>query len=107
VLFLKRTKRVEWDADYRDENNRIQYWLDGHSLRRRHIVSGSVVSEIKQPVPDGSSYTFQIELRPDRVTVRGASGELIDEVKRTAPVALGKFGFRGEVALAIQKFEER
>ncbi|HWB95583.1 MAG TPA: PEGA domain-containing protein, partial [Bryobacteraceae bacterium] len=69
VLFLKRTKRVEWDADYRDENNRIQYWLDGHSLRRRHIVSGSVVSEIKQPVPDGSSYTFQIELRPDRVTV--------------------------------------
>ena len=56
----------------------------------------------------GDSYTLQIEIAPEQIIIRDSKGKELDRYERpnrTEPV--GKFGFKGDVALAIRRADER
>ena len=47
-------------------------------------------------------YRLKIAISPERIVVKDRDGKVLDEYVRPKPEAqLGKFGFRGEVALSI------
>ncbi len=104
VVFIKKSRRVEFDIDYQDEGNRISYTLDEHQLHRRAYVGGVAGQEAKagHGMEALKVYRVKIEISPDRIVIRDRSGKALDEYIRPKPEApLGKFGFRGEVALSI------
>jgi serine/threonine-protein kinase len=105
---IKRTKRVEWVADHKDENNRVEYSFEFGSLERRVTVDGKALPRVKVATGAGESYTLVIDIRPDRITILNAQGKELDQYKRPNPIeALGRFGFKGDVELVVRKAEER
>ena len=47
-------------------------------------------------------YRVKIEISPERIVMRDRNGKVLDEYVRPKPeTPLGKFGFKGEVALSI------
>jgi eukaryotic-like serine/threonine-protein kinase len=111
VAFFKKLRRVEWMVDQRGPYNHIDYTFDFGSLERRAAADGKVESKkVKLPAAAASteSYTLQIEIEPERVIVRDANGNELDSYQRpNRAEPLGKFGFKGEVALAVKRAEER
>jgi hypothetical protein len=104
VLVFRRTKKVEWVVDYKNEANLVAYSLDTQNLSRKEIVGGKGVVETKIPLKADLSDTlrFQIEIVPNRITVRSANGSDIDVFPRpNATGDPGRFGFRGDVELKI------
>ncbi|MGA7412138.1 MAG: protein kinase [Bryobacteraceae bacterium] len=104
VVFIRKSKRVEWDVDYQNEGNRIAYALDEHQLHRKAFVDGVAGPEIKtgHGMENLKVYRVGIEISPERIIIRNRAGKVLDEYARPKPEApLGKFGFRGEVALSI------
>jgi len=104
VVFIRKSKRVEWDIDYQDEGNRVSYTLDEHQLRRKAYVGGVAGPEAKMGhgMEALKVYRVKIEISPESIVVRDRGGKMLDEYVRPKPeAALGKFGFRGEVALSI------
>ena len=66
--------------------------------------------ETKLPpaVASGDSYTLQIEIAPEQIIIRDSKGNQLDRYERPNRTELvGKFGFKGDVALAIKKADER
>jgi hypothetical protein len=54
----------------------------------------------------GESYTLQIEIAPDRIVIRDMQGNELDRYQKPAGAApFGRFGFKGDVALAIKKVD--
>lgn len=105
---LKKTKRVEWVVDQKDDSNRVDYSFDFGSLERRATVDGKALPRVKVATGGGDSYTLQIDIRPERITIRDALGKELDQYQRPNPAeALGKFGFKGDVELVVKKAEER
>jgi serine/threonine protein kinase len=108
---MKRTRRVEWVIEQRESLNRIEYSFDFANLERRVTVSGKTeFNKVKVPsaTVSGESYTLQFEIAPDRIVIRDARGSELDQYQRpnrTEP--LGRFGFKGDVALAIKRADER
>jgi len=108
---MKRTRHVDWVIDQRSSANRIEYSFDFGSLERRATVNGKTETFKVKLAPgavSGDSYTVQIEIAPEQIVIRDPKGKELDRYERpnrTEPV--GKFGFKGEVALAIVKAEER
>jgi hypothetical protein len=104
---IKKTKRVEWMIDQSGSGNHIDYSFDFTSLERRATVDGKTGKAAKQQVQGaGDSYTLQIEIGPDRIVIRDAQGKELDQYerpKRDEP--LGKFGFKGDVALVVKRAE--
>ena len=103
-LFVTKAKRVEWLVDYQDDKNYVLYSLDEHQLRRRVFTNG--VAEAEMKVAHGMDtlnvWRVEIDITPERIVIKNADGRQLDEFKRPKPeVALGKFGFRGWVALSI------
>jgi hypothetical protein len=104
---MKRTRRVEWVIDQRDLPNRIEYSFDFTNLERRVTVNGKAeAKKVKLPAAaaSGESYAIQIEIGLERIVIRDASGNALDQYSRpnrTEP--LGRFGFKGDVALAVKK----
>jgi eukaryotic-like serine/threonine-protein kinase len=104
VVFIRKSRRVEWDVDYQDEGNRVSYTLDEHQLHRKAYAGGVAGPEIKtgHDMENLKVYRVKLEISPERIVVRNRGGKLLDEYVRPKPeTALGKFGFRGEVALSI------
>jgi hypothetical protein len=113
VLVVNATRPVVWEIDYRDQNNRIEYSFDfkSGSLDVRPVADGKAKSH-KVPLPPGTaageSYAIQIDISSDRIIIREAQGKELDQYKRPNPaVSLGKFGFKGEVALRVKSGPER
>ena len=108
---IKRTRRVEWVIEQRDSLNRIEYWFDFSNLERRVIVAGKTESnKVKVPsaAASGESYTLQIEIAPDRIVIRDMQGNELDRYQKPNGAApFGRFGFKGDVALAIKRADER
>ena len=106
---IKRTRHVEWVVDQKDAANRIEYSFDFGTLERRVIVDGkSETSKVKLPpgAASGDSYTIQIEISPERIVIKDAQGKTLDQYQRPDRAQpLGKFGFKGDVALAVKKTE--
>jgi hypothetical protein len=104
VVFIRKSRRVEWDVDYQDEGNRVSYMLDEHQLHRKTYAGGVAGPEIKTGHGMGGLkvYRLKLEIGPERIVIRDRDGKALDEYVRPKPEApLGKFGFRGEVALSI------
>jgi serine/threonine protein kinase len=104
VVFIRKSRRVEWDIDYQDEGNRVSYTLDEHQLHRKAYAGGVAGPEIKagHGMESLKVYRVKLEISPERIVVRNRGGEVLDEYIRPKPeTPLGKFGFRGEVAVSI------
>jgi hypothetical protein len=106
---IKRTRRVDWVIDQKDSSNRIEYSFDFTNLDRRVIVNGKAESKKSKAPPaaaSGESYELQIEISPERIVIRDARGNELDRYPRPNRIEpLGKFGFKGDVALAIKRAE--
>jgi hypothetical protein len=104
---IKRTRRVEWVIEQGNSLNRIEYWFDFSNLDRRVIVAGKTESNrVKAPSGSASaeSYTLQIEITPDRIVIKDMQGNELDRYQKPAGAApFGRFGFKGDVALAIKR----
>jgi len=104
---FEKTRHVDWVIDERDPGNRIDYSFDFGNLERRATVGGiseRKATKVKVPpaAASGDSYALQIEIGPDRVVIKDAQSRVLDQYERpnrTEP--LGRFGFKGEVALRI------
>jgi hypothetical protein len=109
VVVISTTRHVEWVIDQRDASNRIEYSFDFGNLARRAIVDGKPGARKTTPVPgaaSGDSYTIQVEIGLDRIVIKDAQGTVLDQYDRPNRAApLGKFGFKGEVALTVKKVE--
>ena len=102
---FKKTRHVEWIVDQKNSTNHIDYIFDFGSLERKVTVDGKAEPKVKRPAPAGSgdSYTIQIDIGPSRIVIRDAQGKELDlypRPNRAEPP--GRFGFRGEVALAVK-----
>jgi len=109
ALVISTTRHVEWVIDQRDASNHIDYTFDFGSLERRATVDGKTESKKVKLAPgaaSGDSYTIQIEIGLDRIVIEDAQGKVLDQYDRSNRAApLGKFGFKGEVALTVKKLE--
>jgi len=102
----KTTKHVEWVIDQKDSANHIDYSFDFSSLNRRATVGGKPQTGVKNPVAAGSgeTYTLRIEIGRERIIVRDAQGKELDRYERPSPgEPLGRFGFKGDVALVVKE----
>ena len=108
---IKRTRHVEWIIDQRGLGTHIDYSFDFGSLERRATTDGKTESKkVKLPPAAATeeSYTLQIDITPERVVIRDAQGNPLDEYQRANRAEpLGRFGFKGDVALAVKRAEER
>jgi hypothetical protein len=106
---IKRTRHVEWVVDQKDAANRIEYSFDFGTLERRVTVDGKTESnKVKLPpvASPGDSYTIQIDISAERILIKDAQGKALDQYPRPDRTqALGKFGFKGDVTLAVKKTE--
>jgi len=109
IGFFKKTRHVDWVIEQKGSANRIEYSFDFGNLERRVTVDGKPESrKTKVPAATSDSYTLQIEFGPNRVIISDAQGRELDRYDRpNGAEPLGRFGFRGEVALAVKKAEER
>jgi hypothetical protein len=103
---IKRTKHVEWVVDQKDAANRIEYSFDFGTLERRVTVDGKTESnKVRLPpgAASGDTYTIQIDISAERIVIKDAQGKVLDEYQRLERAQpLGKFGFRGDVTLAVK-----
>ena len=86
--------------------------FDFSNLERKATVDGKTepkkVKKLPPAVASGDSYTIQIEIGADQIVIKDAQGNELDRYQRpnrTEP--LGKFGFKGDVSLAIKSAQER
>jgi hypothetical protein len=90
-------------VDWQTNADQVHYILDEHLLHRQTIIGGQT-SETKSRhgMENMDQPRLNIDISAERVVVRNAQGQILDDYKRPHPEApLGKFGFLGEVALAI------
>lgn len=102
-LLFKKAAHVEWIIqDQENSANQIDYTFDFKNLERRATVNGKAEQKVNRPVATGSgdSYTIRIEIRQDQIVIRDAQQQLYVE-------KLGKFGFKGEVALVVKSGPEQ
>jgi hypothetical protein len=103
ILFINKVRRIEWAVDWQTNADQVLYVLDEHLLHRQTIIGGQT-SETKSRhgMENMDQPRLNIDISAERVVVRNAQGQILDDYKRPHPEApLGKFGFLGEVALAI------
>jgi hypothetical protein len=106
IAFFKKVRHVDWVVDYKDTANQINYSFDFKSLERRATVNGKPGPKEKKVLPaaaaSAESSAIQIEIGPDRIVIKDAQGGELDSYTRpNAAEPLGKFGFKGEVALRV------
>ena len=105
---VKPTKHIEWLVDQRTPTNQIEYNFDFGNLERRATADGKVdTKKVKLPPAAASSesYTLEVEIGPEQIVIRGAQGQVLDQYQRPNREPLGKFGFKGDVALAVKRVE--
>jgi hypothetical protein len=105
VTFIKRTRRIHWIIDQKENGDHIDYGFDFASLERQATVGGKEGAKPKAAVSGASkdSYTLQIEITPERIVVKDEGGKVLDQYNRpNSSEPLGKFGFRGDVALVVR-----
>jgi serine/threonine-protein kinase len=95
--------KIDWEIGRRDDRNRVTYQLDEHKLFRRAFVNGAKADHTTNHALKGDAYQLHIDIEPTRITVRDASGNLLDDYSDTsADFTAGKFGFKGDVRLVVR-----
>jgi serine/threonine protein kinase len=107
VLFVTKTRHVDWVIDDKGPDNHVEYSFDFKTLVRRVTVKGSTTESkpVKLPPAAASadSYAIQIEIGTDRIVIKDAQGKELDQYQRPNPAEpLGKFGFKGEMGLVVK-----
>ena len=106
---LKRTKKIDWIVDYKNTANQVEYIFDFEKLERRVTTNGNTeTSKFNLPAgASGESYTLQIEMMPEQIVIKDGQGAQLDKYSRPSRAeTLGRFGFKGDVSLAVKKAEE-
>ncbi|MGC2656962.1 MAG: PEGA domain-containing protein, partial [Bryobacteraceae bacterium] len=100
-LFHKGPRKVMFVVDYHSDKDRILYTIDDHQLHRKVYSQDGDSSDNKVPhgMEAAAVYRITVDIEPDHVIVKNASGKILDEVKRTSPG--GKFGFLDDVSLVL------
>jgi hypothetical protein len=107
VLVFTKTRRVDWVIDDRGPSNQVEYFFDFKTLVRRVTVNGNTTDSKPVKLPpvaaSAESYAIRIDIGPDRIVIRDAQGKELDQYQRPNPAEpLGKFGFKGDVALVVK-----
>jgi hypothetical protein len=90
-------KKITFVVDYRDEDNRTVYTLDGRYLKKRVYAGTARGGDEKFDVGEGT-LTLVIDMSKDLVILKTGNGQLIDTVRRIG--TSGRVGFRDQVWLA-------
>ena len=107
VLFVTKTRHVDWVIDDKGPDNHVEYSFDFRTLVRRVTVNGSTTESKPVQLPPAAAsaegYAIQIEIGSDRIVIKDAQGKELDQYQRPNPAEpLGKFGFKGEVGLVVK-----
>jgi hypothetical protein len=104
-LFKPKTHKVEWLIDERDANNYIDYSFDFKSIDLRAVVDGKTVTKQSRKVPPAAatsdSFPIQIDISQERIVVKDNQGNELTYTRPDPSTPLGKFGFKGDVALKV------
>lgn len=102
VFLHSNPKRVNFVADYVNEDNRIAYTLDGRNLMRRVFKEGHGQRVVRIPFGLDASRVYRLvtEIDAQSVTIKTVAGKKLDSVKTSGP--MGKFGFRDAVVLVVR-----
>jgi hypothetical protein len=97
-------EHTEWIIDQQDKNNHIDYTLNYDNLERQVIVNGEAASKGKKvPTEAGDSYRIEIDITREQIVIKDRLGKELDRYPRPDPSqALGTFGFKGDVELAVR-----
>ncbi len=100
---LFREGKVDFQAGYIDDRNRVTYQLDEHKLVRR-AFSGGRKSEHTTPLTVSSDvYRLRIDVEASKVTLRDGQGNLLDEYEDpNEDFTAGKIGFKGDIRLVVR-----
>jgi hypothetical protein len=99
VLGIRKGGRLEWNIDWMDARNRIQYVLERKSIERTVVKGGRSSLPVKTQVDMGTGTTWNLdfEIHRNHIEIRGDS-RVLDTYDRADPSArLGKTGFEGDV----------
>jgi hypothetical protein len=104
LLGIHKGGRLEWNIDWKDAGNRIEYVLERKSLQRTVITAGKSSLPVKRPVnmSAGPTWNLEFDIRRNRIEIR-SGGKVLDAYDRPDPSQpLGKSGFEGDVELKPQ-----
>ncbi len=95
--------KVDFQAGYIDERNRVAYQLDEHKLIRR-AFSGGRKNEHTTPLgAPGDVYRLRLDVETSKITLRDGQGNLLDEYDDTnEDFTAGKIGFKGDIRLVVR-----
>jgi hypothetical protein len=95
-------KKISLVVNYKGDGNRVLYTLDEHTLRRNQRLPGFKLADVvvNQETPRDTTYRIIVELSADRVIIRNAAGQILDNLPLTNAAA-GKLGFLGKLTLRI------
>ena len=95
--------KVDFQAGYIDERNRVTYQLDEHKVVRR-AFSGGKKSEHTTPLEaSGDVYRLRLDVEASKVTLRDGQGNLLDEYDDSSEdFTAGKIGFKGDIRLVVR-----
>jgi serine/threonine protein kinase len=101
---FKNAKPVEWVIDSRD-NDRIAYTILDNTFTRTVYKDGKVVStDKKELIKHPKDYKLTFDVSTQRIVVSEAGNGKLSEIERpNANTALGKIGFKGEIAVTVQQ----
>jgi hypothetical protein len=98
-LFRGKGKKVTFVAEYKSEDDRTVYTLDPHFFIKRVYSDKKLREETKSEIGEGT-FSLLVQMTPQTVVLKSASGRVLDTITRTAEP--GKFGFLDEVWLSAQ-----
>jgi hypothetical protein len=95
--------KVDFQAGYIDERDRVSYQLDEHKLLRRAFVAGKKLEQSAALAPPGDVYRLRIDVEPSKITVRDGQGNLLDDFEDSSmDFTAGKIGFKGDIRLVVR-----
>jgi serine/threonine protein kinase len=102
---FKSAKKVEWTIDYHDDGNKVICSIDDNTYRRTTYRDGKAVSEqTKEMSKRPKDYKMAFDISSHHIGVSEAGNGKLDDFERpNSSAPLGKIGFKGEIAVAVQQ----
>lgn len=95
------SKNVLLVVNYKGDGNRVLYTIDEHKLRRNERAPGIQADySAANEIPPEQEFRLKLELSADRVIIRNAAGQILDNLPLTN-AANGKVGFSGKLKLRV------
>jgi hypothetical protein len=105
LLGIRGPRRIEWTIDNHDNTEKVVYSITENTFRRTSYKGGSAVSDQAKDLskyPGDFHFTFDVSTR--HIAITEAGGDKLDDYDRPDPAAaLGRIGFKGEIAVSVQQ----